>query len=123
MSIITSHPLNGDQVMAGLPQGSSFNSFGGALDSTEQKELVPVGTDDATLQAAVNAAAQAYVDYNTNTQTLLQKATTALQNNQNYLALSTPTNAQAVAQVSALTRQMDALIRVVTDLATSTSGT
>lgn len=42
---------------------------------------------------------------------LLQRAQTALTNNQTYLAIAAPTQAQAVAQVAALTRQTNGLIR------------
>lgn len=41
---------------------------------------------------------------------LLTKARNALNANQNYLAINNPTTAQAVTQVAALTRQVDALI-------------
>lgn len=43
--------------------------------------------------------------------TLFQRAHTALANNQTYLAIPSPTQAQAVAQVAALTRQVDGVIR------------
>ena len=46
-----------------------------------------------------------------NATALAQRAQTALSNNQNFLAITNPTNAQAVAQVKALTRQMDGVIR------------
>lgn len=46
--------------------------------------------------------------------TLTGKAQTALANNAAFLALPHPvTNAQALAQVDALTRQMNAVIRLV----------
>ena len=54
---------------------------------------------------------------------LLQKAANAIANNITFLGLGTPTNAQVLAQVQALTRQVDALIRVVADELTDTSGT
>jgi hypothetical protein len=44
--------------------------------------------------------------------TIRQNAKTALANNTIYLALNPPTQAQVVAQVAALTRQVDALIRL-----------
>jgi hypothetical protein len=59
----------------------------------------------------------------TNQQTLLQKAGNALANNATYLGLGTPTNAQVVAQVAALTRQVNALIRLTIGQLDSTSGT
>jgi hypothetical protein len=40
------------------------------------------------------------------------KARQAYTNNRTYLAIATPTNAQVVAQVRALTRQMNALMRL-----------
>jgi len=43
--------------------------------------------------------------------TLRNAAQTALTNNQTFLAVSNPTNAQIVAQVKAVTRQVDGLIR------------
>lgn len=58
-----------------------------------------------------------------NQASLLQKAANAIANNVTFLGLTTPTNAQVLAQVQALTRQVDALIRVVANQLTDTSGT
>lgn len=58
-----------------------------------------------------------------NQATLLSKAQAALTNNETFLALATPTSAQAVAQVQALTRQVNALIRLATSELSSVSGT
>jgi len=44
--------------------------------------------------------------------TLTDQATTALVNNRSFLAIASPTNAQNAAQIKALTRQMNALIRM-----------
>ena len=54
---------------------------------------------------------------------LMSKATAAMTNNQTFLALSAPTTAQAVSQVQALTRQVNALIRLITEALDSTAGT
>lgn len=54
---------------------------------------------------------------------LYPKGIQALNNNVAYLAIGSPTTAQAVAQVAALTRQMDAVIRVLLGLLDATDGT
>lgn len=51
-----------------------------------------------------------------NASTLQARATAALKTNRNFLALTAPTTAQAVAQVKALTRQNVALFRLVAEL-------
>lgn len=51
------------------------------------------------------------------------KAVQALGINQAYLALASPTNAQNVAQIRALTRQTNALIRLLLNLVDDTAGT
>lgn len=48
-----------------------------------------------------------------NMESVLTKITAALGSNSTFLALATPTNAQTLAQVKALTRQMNALMRFV----------
>lgn len=48
----------------------------------------------------------------TNRDLLMQRAETAMQGNRDYLALASPNTQQAVAQVNALTRQVNALIRL-----------
>lgn len=54
-----------------------------------------------------------------NRRTILTAARQALQANADYIA-STPTNAQVAAQVKALSRQVNRLIRLVTDQVDST---
>ncbi len=53
--------------------------------------------------------------------TLRDRATSALATNTTYLALATPTNAQVVAQVKALTQQVNALIRLAVRALDSTA--
>lgn len=51
------------------------------------------------------------IAYN-NSVTIKDRAATALTNNVTFLALGSPSNAQVVAQVKALTRQVNGLIRL-----------
>lgn len=55
-----------------------------------------------------------------NAQTLLDKAAQALTTNATYLGRGNPTAAQTTAQVQALTRQINALIRLLVVMDTST---
>jgi hypothetical protein len=57
-----------------------------------------------------------------NRRSLNQKAANALKGNQTFQALQSPTNAQVLAQVQALTRQATALIRLVADQLDTTDG-
>jgi len=50
---------------------------------------------------------------NVNEETLQEQALQALQNNRDFLAIGTPTNAQVLAQVKALSRQMNGAIRML----------
>lgn len=63
---------------------------------------------------AAAAAADAAESEQVNESTLKQQASQAWSSNKDYLALATPTNAQVAAQVKALTRQMNGVIRLVT---------
>lgn len=69
---------------------------------------------DSTTQAALQAAVDAHVavDERANRTTIEQQAATALANNKSFLAIASPTTAQITAQVKALTRQNNALIRL-----------
>lgn len=58
-----------------------------------------------------------------NRQTLEERAVAALDVNNTYLARETPTNAQNLAQIRALTRECTALIRLVVGHLDDTEGT
>ena len=73
---------------------------------------------DVALDAAA-AAAQAVLDGNA--ATLRSRAQTALAANATFLAIGSPTTAQVTAQSKALTRQVDALIRLAVNALDSVS--
>ena len=80
-------------------------------------QLQAAAADDPVEVASLTARVQ-----NTNAVTLRMKAANALTTNTTYLAIPSPTTAQAVAQVKALTLEVDALIRLVANVLDSTSG-
>lgn len=57
-----------------------------------------------------------------NADDLRAKTATALTNNAAFQAIASPTNAQAVAQIQALTRQVNGLIRLADNLLDDTTG-
>lgn len=128
MSVTTSQRLNADQLQAALPVGAVFALAGttpgehlAALTTTQPKTLTVTGATDAQLQAAITSAAGAFVDYTANRATLLTQARNALGANATYLGIGAPTNAQVVAQVQALTRQVNGLIRFAVNDLTGTT--
>ena len=95
--------------------------FGDFADLTPipllQADLADIGFNlifDGDITAAVQAQIVARAEStNANDETLRNRATTAMANNRTYLNLTQPANADVVAQVAALTRQMNAVIRLV----------
>lgn len=63
------------------------------------------------------------VDLEANRVNIEGKAITALTGNATYLALGSPTNAQNLAQIRALTRQMNALIKLTLNQLDDVTGT
>lgn len=80
------------------------------------EELAQRQADQAA--AAITQAAQDLLDGNKST--LQDRAANALQANRDYLALASPTQAQAVAQVRVLTQENTALIRLLLNLVEGT---
>lgn len=78
-------------------------------------DTAPAGTMHPECAALVTAAA--------NERTIAAKVDAALSVNDAFLALASPTNAQTLAQVKALTRECSGLIRLLRRKLDSTSGT
>jgi hypothetical protein len=103
---------NASQPADPTPAGYVSTDGGGAVIT--QRALAA----DEVAQFAAQDTADALA---ANRATLTQRATTALTTNATYLAIPTPTTAQAVAQVAALTRQSDAVIRLLLNQLTATT--
>ncbi len=91
----------------------TLRQFVASSASGSLTEVVPYGEDENAAADLRASTAQARA----NGATLRDRAARALATNRAFLALAQPaTNAQALAQVQALTRQNIALIRLVADL-------
>jgi hypothetical protein len=80
-----------------------------------------VGITAAEARALISATPEGAASVNE--KVLRDKAATALTANQAFLDLASPSNAQVLAQVRLLTRQMNALIRLTVKQLDSTDGT
>lgn len=110
-------PVNGDLLAqqfaaAGLPTRVAVSGdllLLADLDEAQRAAASAViAAHPATAQAALDTATAA----NANEATIRQHAAGALTSNKAFLALTSPTNAQVLAQVKALTRQQNGLIRL-----------
>jgi hypothetical protein len=81
------------------------------------------GVQVTAAQARTEYAATADGTAAVNEKALLDKAKAALTANATFLAIATPSNAQVSAQVKALTRQVNALIKLAARDLADTSGT
>lgn len=106
-----------------LPNGATVanDTFLSLADGTTVEsldEVFPSGATNHTIITTPGANTPA-----ANQAALQQRAQAALTNNVTYLAIPSPTNAQAVTQVSALTRQVDGIIRLLLNQFDTITGT
>lgn len=81
------------------------------------------GVEITAAQAKTLVASEPEVIAETNKRSLEAKSNTALTANATYIAIASPTNAQTTAQVKALSRQNNALIRLLLKKLDTTNGT
>ena len=95
----------------------TYTAWGVDGEISEARPYTEQENTDADARLA-DATAKATTQAN-----LLSKMETALSNNAAFLALASPNQAQAVAQVKALTRQINAAIRYLTNRLDTTDDT
>jgi len=101
--------VNPDRTMT--PSNQNGDDLGSPVPWTLEVDAVFA---DASEYSVESAQTQANSAQQQNLATLAANSQTALQNNSAFLAIGSPSNAQVLAQVRALTRQMNALIRITT---------
>lgn len=89
------------------PADTATTTFDRSVELVDNTPTV-VWTERAKTQAELDAEANT-----TNRATIEDRARTALATNRTFLGLSSPTNAQNAAQIKALTRQMNGVIRLL----------
>lgn len=110
--------INPAQLMALL--GVDSLSVSPSSDGT--RRTVRAEVSQVTLDSVMASYVYAATDDDRATD-LRAKATAALTANDTFLALASPTNAQTLAQVQRLTRECNALIRLVIGKLDTTTGT
>ncbi len=108
------------------PEASNAHVYlQGAGESVRLDEPTTKAAVTAALQPILDAEAAADADQNArlaNRHQLEAKAEQALTTNQAFLALASPTAAQTLAQVQTLTKECNALIRIILNQVDSTAG-
>jgi len=107
-TVTTARPTNLRQLseeLGGAPLSSSATASGTTITCHDEN------VTQAQLQAAIDA--HVAVDESGNRTTIEDQALIALQNNRAFLDIANPTNAQAISQIRALTRQNNGIIRLI----------
>lgn len=107
--VITEKVINPNQLATEL-QGSPVSVTVYGLNESTEIVVLDGSLTEAQLQSAIDA--HVAIDETGNRTTIEGQALNALQANRDFLALATPTNAQVLAQVKALTRQNNGIIRL-----------
>lgn len=98
---------------ANLPSGVYVDGSDLVLGNLDESDRTAAQTVLDAHPAKAQAEAQRVAGERTNESTIRDRAGQALAANLTFLAAASPTNAQVVAQVKALTRQNNGLIRLV----------
>lgn len=112
-AVLMGDALAADLSAAGIPSRVVLSGSDLVLPDLGEANRTAVESVLSAHPAKAQAALDQAATEQTNETTIRDKATQALADNKTFLALSSPSNAQVVAQVKALTRQNNALIRLV----------
>lgn len=108
------------QALNGNIVGSIVANDDGTVTVTENGVATVHSNDAVTARVAAVLTARAVEENGTS---LRDRARTALTSNATFLTLASPTNAQTLAQVRSLTRQVNALIRLEVGALDNVTGT
>lgn len=116
MSVMTNYYPGG-------ARAEEWDSVAGTYSAWDRNGTRTASRALTTAEQATLAAQDAALTAVSNQQAISVKAAAALSGNATYLALANPNTAQNSAQVQALTRQADALFRIVLGQFDSTANT
>lgn len=114
-TVTTTKPIEPSQLDAELATAAGLESPPGLTTEAIEGQTTVRCEHPAVTQQLLDAAVAAHVPtpVEANRTTLANRASAALDANRTYLALTSPTNAQNLAQIRLLTRECTALIRLL----------